>query len=239
MKKRKLIYVNANHETHEFIYTGIEFCEFVKYLQSPMENILLLKSNYIGNNFSNNFELAEGLREIETLAKANIYNCGNFCFVDYTQPGDIDNLSDAEIAEILYLAHLYKPLKSPFYKVLNNRFAYLAHDDGFFCKLYCQNSDDFLDILDGKIVELTKAIAKRSIQNLSRSLKKDLLRFAGDGMLLDLEDLEMNDDEILINIYIIGKHGDMDKVFNERQSFKENSLSQHCMKYKTDKWHLV
>jgi hypothetical protein len=40
MKKlRKRIYIKINPDNNEIIYSGIEFAEFIKYLEQPIENI--------------------------------------------------------------------------------------------------------------------------------------------------------------------------------------------------------
>lgn len=238
-KRRTMIYINFNPQNHEFIYTGIEFYEFVKYLQTPIKNILLIKANYMGNNFANNFELVEGLNEVEALAKEDVHGYGDFCFLDYAQVGEVDQLTDNQIAEILYMAHMYKPLKNPFFEILSNRFTYLAHDDGWFGKLYCRESNDFLDVLNGKIVDLTKGMTKIDVNALDINLIKNLLKFSENGMLIDFEELKVDDGEVSIKVYTIGKHNDMDRILNDCQKLKENSLNQKHMKYKADKWHLV
>jgi hypothetical protein len=46
---------------------------------------------------------------------------------------------DITMTEILYLPHFGKSLITPFFNRINNNFVYLAHDDGWFCKLYCND----------------------------------------------------------------------------------------------------
>jgi len=238
-KKRTLIYVNADIQNHEFIYTGIEFYEFVSFLQNPIKNILLLKANYMGNNYQKNFELVEGTENVKLLTKEDVHSYGDFCFVDYSNCENVNRLTDDQIAEVLYMAHMYKPLKSPFFDTLDNRFSYLAHDDGWFCKLYCRKVGDFLDVLNGKIVSLTTSITKKDVNNLDTDIQKELLQLAEKGLLLDFEELKSDNDELSVNVYFVGKYEDMNKVLNSRKELKENALIQKCIKYQAEKWYLV
>lgn len=140
MKRETIIYINSDIQNHEFIYTGIVFSEFIAYIENPIQNLLLLKANYLKENIVHNFEIVEGLAAINRFANEDIYDYGDFCFVDF-EDGTLDNLSSQQIAELLYLAHMFTPLKSPYFESLHNRFAYLAHDDGFFGKIYCRKRD--------------------------------------------------------------------------------------------------
>lgn len=142
MGERTQIYLKANLSKNEFICSGIEFKEFVRFLSFPIENIILLKTDYPGNAYAHCFELLEGRASIEALTKENIYNYGDFCFVDYETAGIVAQLNDGEIAELLFTAHMFRPLKFTFFEKLNNRFIYLAHDDGFYCKLFMRNGID-------------------------------------------------------------------------------------------------
>jgi hypothetical protein len=192
----------------------------------------------MGNNYVNNFELVEGEEDINLLKKEDIYNYGDFCFADYSELGDVDKLKDEQIAELLYMAHMCRALRNPFIDVLSNRFVYLAHDDGFYCKLYCREVHDFFSVLNGKIVSLIKSITKSDAENLDISIQRELLQISEEGLLLDFEETKANDGEVSTKIYSIGKHTDMNKILNECQKLKETALIQKCIKYKDGKWYL-
>jgi hypothetical protein len=138
-KSRMQIYVNAALEENKAIYTGITFAEFIKYLPSPIENLMLLMGGssvlFVETESERGLELFEGRELVDKLTRENLYSLGNFCFTDYAHLGGTKYLSEEQIAELLYLSHMFKPLKLPFFEPLQNRFAYLAHDDGWYCKL--------------------------------------------------------------------------------------------------------
>lgn len=237
-KLENIIYVNANKEKHEYIYAGIKFMEFIEYLQRPLENIILLKANYIGNNFQKNFELLEGCEYINELANENIYNWGDFHFVDYSKKGNINNIKDKEISELLYLSHMHYPLDATFFKSLENNFVYLSHDDGFYCKLYSKNREYFSNILANKIRKCTEDKSGFMVKNISTRVQSLLLDMAESGILIDTNELNCYNNEAVLNVYLVGKYFDMDEIFNNYGKLKSGSIKIIQLIYVKDKWDL-
>lgn len=242
MKRRTLIYINVNFENHQLIYSGIEFAEFITYLTKPIENIMTITGGsdviLTESKDERGLELFEGYDIIQKLTRENVHSLGNFCFVDYIAPHKTNELREEQIAELLYLGHMFKPLYSPFFNELQNRFAYLSHDDGFFCKLYYRNLEDFLDVINGKIVSLTKSLTKKDINDIDIYTLKNLLQIAETGLLLDFGEAGANNNEFFVNAYSIGKRTNIDEIINGRKKLKENALNQKCLKYKLEKWSL-
>jgi hypothetical protein len=166
----------------------------------------------------------EGYHEIERLAKEDVYNYGDFCFVDYETPQSVINLRDEQIAELLYLGHLHKPLHSAFSKALRNRFAYIAHDDGWFCKLYCQNPLDFGVVLCKKI--LTGFTTANQLCPSDDTIIS-ILHLAEGGLLIDLDEMFLQRN--FVNLYSVGLYSDMDFVLNTFQELKHNASQVTCL----------
>lgn len=237
-KIKKIIYVNANAKKHEYIYTGIKFSEFIEYLQNPIDNIILLKANYMGNNFQKNFELVEGCEHINKLSSENIYNWGDFCFVDYSQKGSINNMADKEISELLYLAHMHYPLYTPFFKSLENNFVYLSHDDGFYCKLYCKNRSDLSNIVVNKIQKYIEIEFNCITEKIDNKIQNSLFDIAENGLLIDIDELKVNDNKKILNIYSIGKYLDMNEILNNYKTLKSEAIEVIKLIYVKGKWNL-
>ena len=122
------VYIHSNGD-NEFLCSGIGFHEFNAYLVPKLQNIMLLKGDYLGNNCIHNFELFEGQSSIAQLAIKSQNHLGDFHFIDYSKTGDIAALIAEDIKDILYLSHMHQPANSPFFEALENRFVYLSHDD--------------------------------------------------------------------------------------------------------------
>ena len=223
-KKRTIVYMIANPEDSEVVYSGIDFSEFIRYLPHAIDNLMLITggSNVIltESRFERGLEVIEGSMLIEKLSYEELYRLGNFCFIDYSSRGKISNLHDEEIAELLYLGHMFKPLKSPFFDVLQNRFVYLAHDDGFYCKLYCRDSDDITSVLLGKITAEITPI-KIEYSNIVDKMK----HLSTSGILIDLEDTKDKGGYNELKIFTIGKYEDIDSILNNLQYIKQNAIN--------------
>jgi hypothetical protein len=152
---RDAFYIDANFNENYFIYYGMEFREFVRYSPIGPDNILVTDGNYVTNNFNRSWlmETANGKEEIMELSKEDIYGRGNFHWLDYNNQEDLNSCTPEEKAEVLYLSHFGRPLRSPFFDRINNRFVYLAHDDGWLCKLYCRDMSVFKEVMSNKIID--------------------------------------------------------------------------------------
>ena len=236
LKYRTKVYINANLDKNEIIFSGIEFREVIQYLHPPLNNLLLMKGDYIGDDCKHNFEMIEGAESIKQLAKDNIYGYGDFCFVDFNQVSDVENLTDLDISELLFLSHMYRPIKTAFFERLNNRFAYLAHDDGWYCKIYCNNFKEFLPIYMGKITNFIKRKVRKKICDIDENLQRLLFAFAENGVLIDLDDTELDEGLYIIHLYVVGKYIDMNEVLNNLNALKANASQHIKLCYKESIW---
>ena len=225
MKKgRSLLYINSDYRNCDFIFSGINFNEFLRFTDKKIDNLILLHNGLSpeteGNNFERCFELYEGQEHISELAKNDIYDLGDFCFIDYESIGYPKKLSEEQIAELLYLGHRFMPLKSPFFRELNNKFAYLSHDDGFFCRLFCRERDEFTRIAVKKIIDTVKERLNTVIAFQDHGLIAD---FSENGLLIDFDELYANGKNTILNLYSIGKYTDMNDVINNKDKLKLNA----------------
>lgn len=233
-KERKSLYLKADLQKNEFIYSGIKFKEFVKYSSYIIENMILLKANYAGDKYECGFELLESRKSVEMLAKEDIYSYGDFCFVDYATSGIVAQLNDEEIAELLFAAHMFRPLKSMFFEKLNNQLLYLAHDDGFFCKVYMRNGIDLVTILCNKITDYVYQKYKIVCLNIPETLKQIILSKATKGICLDLGDIKKGN--FVIRFYIIGTVSNIDDLLNNFQIIKNKDIEWMDLIYQDGSW---
>ena len=233
------IYVKAFPENNELIYTGIEFAEFMRFLTQPIENIMIITGGCvcigIDTRFERKLELFEGPALVEKLTQENVHSFGNFCFVDYVSPDKTSQISEQQIAELLYMGFMFQPLHSPFFEPLQNRFAYLAHDDGWFCRLYCRSLCDFMTVLCKKI------ISPKPVQNIAEpteQIKESMLELATDGLLIDLGELSCKSHSAEVKLYTVGEYSDMDEILNYFQNIKDSASRTYTLSCNKNGWHI-
>ena len=115
-KLRDVFYINANPLINEFVYYGLEFKEFIKFIPKVefLKNILLIDAEYYGTNFSEKYKFTiVDENEIDELLSDDIYGYGNFTWVDVNDKNSIEKLEPAEVAELLYLGYMLKPVTTP------------------------------------------------------------------------------------------------------------------------------
>ncbi|PLR95551.1 hypothetical protein [Bacillus sp. T33-2] len=230
---RDLIYVHVNERDQYVISCGIEFFEFAKSLSDSLNHLLLLKHNFDEGEF-NRHTLHSFVPEdrIGKLIDEDVNSYGDFCWIDFEETEGLNVLTGQEIAEILYLGHIKHHLKLPFYNQLGNRFAYLAHDDGWFNKTYYRNLNDFYRMLghvvSGKlgVLKPEKTVLgikkKRAYPTVGKEILKSLSAALKEGAVFSFKNITQNRSRIEIPIWVIGDFSNMDDMYDEFQQAKKN-----------------
>lgn len=209
---RDLIYVNGNDFDSKCFYSyGIEFYEFMSCVHNRPENLILLKHNFDNAQWNphSRFDYVTS-QEISELIDDNVYGYGDFCWVDFNNEEDLDKLTKLQIAELLYFGHLAKPL----HDIPKVRFAYYAHDDGWFNKLYVTMLEDYEMILSRTITSKLHKLTRRSIVDIPNDITGVLLESTKEGLFIDLSNIKKSKSEIKIPITAVGHYTDMDKVYD-------------------------
>ncbi|MDP4086419.1 MAG: hypothetical protein Q8934_17675 [Bacillota bacterium] len=223
---RDLIYIHLN-QTEQFVMSyGIEFDEFAKALSGSLNHLLLLKHRFDDTEF-NMHTLLEYCPDIKVakLAEEDVYEYGDFCWIDFVEEEGLNELTGQEIAELLYLGHLKQHLRVPFYNKLENRFVYLAHDDGWFNKIYYRSFKDFFHMLSISIsdklgeLKLEKTLLgirkKRTYPPVNKEILLSLTPFIKEGICISLKDADHQRGRVEIPIWVIGDFANMDDMYEE------------------------
>lgn len=234
---RDILYINAFPESNEVVYYGMQLKEFIKFAPVELNQLLLIEAEYFGAGFRSKtkFEIVEK-DDMNDFLNENIYGYGDFCWVDFNQRENVENLEPIEIAELLYLGHMFKPVKSPFFDKIQNRYAYLAHDDGWFCRLYCKQYSDFQEVIANKIIDMAATSKRKKIYPISEDLKEKLLNIAEDGLLIDFSNAIKVNKTIEIPIYLIGKFLNMDDMYNDLERHISHSKYSARLVHRNKKW---
>jgi hypothetical protein len=232
MKTKDVIYMIYNDNEQSVTSMGIEFIDFVSSLTIELNNVLLLESGYAGEDFHYGLRLEFVKKEhLSELYRDDVYSYGDFCWVDFDDVGSLDDIEPQEKAELLYLGHYKKPLGSPFFNKLNNKFVYLAHDDGWYNKVFHSDKNDYIDVMRQLIPNRIKSY-KKNMQPLSQEVGEQLLLMANDGILIDLYRTIKLRNGVEIPFNVIGKMMDFDDVYNNMDRHKAKAKSEYWLVYK-------
>ncbi|MGE8207090.1 hypothetical protein ACQKP0_21535 [Heyndrickxia sp. NPDC080065] len=230
---RGVIYAHMNVVDQYVLSYGIEFHEFY-HAFSDLPNLLLLRHQFDDGNF-NLHTLLEYVdsESMPKLSEDDVYEYGDFCWVDFEDEEALNRLDGQEIAELLYLSHLKTHLRLPFYRKLNNRFVYLSHDDGWFNKTYYRSFDDFYKTLgvsiSSKLNEKGEKTffglkKKKEIPSIPIEILYPFIEDMKEGMIISIERAIHTRASVEIPIWIIGDYYDMDEMYEEYEGLYNRPL---------------
>lgn len=140
MKNNWFVYIKIDTNNRKVKSSGIKFNEFIKGIKDKTKNILILSGDSIYSELNTDLNLeyinGKGLIEFYT---ENVYSFGDFHWVDFEEEENLNNIDKLDLAKILYLNH--KGI--PFDTFINNKYAYIAHDDDYIVNVYVKNIEDY------------------------------------------------------------------------------------------------
>jgi hypothetical protein len=229
---KDIIYVHQNADQQFVVSYGIHFNEFVMNAHHPLQNLLLIKHQYEhgGFNIHTHMEYVEQ-GDMKKLMNDHVQTYGDFCWIDFEEEVGVDELNGQEIAELLYMGHIKQPLNLPFYSKLNNRFAYLTHDDGWFNKVFYRDFEDFYHLLGETITSKMKTSkAGKGLFGMKKekdfpAIGKDVIRSLRDklkeGVVISLEKAILARGKIEIPFWVMGDYFDMDEMGEDYKQIRK------------------
>lgn len=181
------------------------------------------------------------------LVDDEVYNYGDFCWIDFEEVDGLNELPGQALAELLYLGHVKEHLKLPFYSYLGNRYVYLAHDDGWFNKTYYRDLSDFYHLLSKVIsMKLEYTMPEKNIFGFKRKriypevdmhLILSLKALMKEGMVLSLKGMTQNRFRLELPMWVIGDYANMDDMYEEyEKSVKRPCEAKLIFDKKTREW---
>lgn len=161
------------------------------------------------------FDPAHGLEYIPAgnmaqYVKSDVHGYGDFSWVDFAEVDSLENIAQQELAELLYLAHMWKPLSSFCFSSLNNRYAYIAHDDDWAVRVYMKDVKNYKQVIEYKILKELKG-RKRSIAPIPEEIMEQLYGMFCEGAVLDFENSYLTG----VRVYLIGEIDNMDGIHDK------------------------
>lgn len=186
--------------------------------------------NYTSNNLPKNIlllEFSEGIGELDPhtgfriiRGTANVKQYLDRLFkgekipakwIDFESLDLLRELTPVEISELLYIAHAYTHLYSPFYYKLQNNFIYLTMGDNF-KKVYYRKLEQFYSLLANHLTEnLEKKVngkktifqKPKKIEPLSYKTTLNLIPMLKEGIVFSFKQMTCEKEIYSIPIYLV------------------------------------
>lgn len=235
---KDIIYLFVNTVDHNTITSGISLRAFINALPNPPANLLLLKYQFEEAEVHLATQLSYvSLEQLNKLISSERHSHSEYCWIDFEDLFNLDTIEGQELAELLYLGHLKKHLKLPFYQTLNNRFVYLTDNDSWMNKVFYRNWQDFYIILSSVLsnklseMKLDKSIVgfwkKKNYPPIDTALLRQLNPLLTEGIVISYANINQTRGQIEIPIWIVGDFFNMDEmadVYEERSKNKPDGL---------------
>ena len=233
MKNKWFAYIKIFEDENCVQSSGITFNTFYNGICNKPHNILILKGYpddaIMSKKLGLEFIPAE---KVETFINDDVYNYGDFSWVDFENAEQLDELSDDKLAELLFFSHKAKPLKSNKIDGLGNKYAYYSHDDDWFVRVFVNDVKEYLSVIKYKILTELKG-RKRYIAPIPDDISKQIYDLAREGVVVDFEDSYTTG----VRLYKIGSVNNMDTIHALLDKNRRN-LNGLCLDYSTasKKW---
>ncbi len=150
--QRKYIYANLEKLDNLVFAYGIDQSDFVhgiKRLPANLVSLVGVDDNEHAVNAHTGLNVINDENEIRRYLLQS--HALPVKWLDYDEVGDLDFLTATEIAELLYLGHMDRPIRSPFNYKLRNHYVFLEQRNGGI-KVYFYYISAFSHILSAAIV---------------------------------------------------------------------------------------
>lgn len=249
---RDIIYIHLQVSERFALLSGMSFREFGHSTALPLRNLLLLKHRYEEGEFNLN-TLLEYVPEdrVREILKEDVDEYGDFCWLDFEEESGLDELDGQEIAELLFLGHSKNHLRPPFSRKLKNQYVYLAHDDGWFNKLYYRTLDSYFHLIGNLLPLKLESLKmertwlgfrkKSEIPKVPEEILASLTPLMTEGLIISFTKAQQTRQKIEIPGWVIGDYINMDDMM---EGYKEISTDHHphiqiSYHRKTKEWSII
>ncbi|WP_335872346.1 hypothetical protein [Bacillus sp. 2205SS5-2] len=242
------LYVHTKSAEKYAVTSGINFSEFAATIPTDLQHILLLQHQveFPSFHFSTHFDYL--MKEDFPLLFQESDKRMDFSWIDFEDLVGLDELSGEEVAELLYLSHMKKPLHGPFFNRLNNHYMYLSYHEGLITQTYYRDFNDFYSMLSGVVVN--KLFAQKSEKKLfsKKSVEVapipiDLLKLIeerlNEGVVFSILNSTVSRGKVQIPFWTIGDYQDMNEMRDEYVKLAKQDPSGMLLYDRREKeWHL-
>lgn len=203
-------YISIDIKINIITTSGISWNEFYCGIIEKPKGILIVKGLPLEAEFCKklSFEYISPA-QIPAFSQSNVYDFGDFQWIDFEDVSNLANVSDTELAEILFTFHKGKPLKS--YKIdsLQNHYVYISHDDDWFVKIHMDHLEKYKQVINYKICKELKG-RKQDIHPIQENVMEQLFSMFQKGAVIDFEKKTASS----VTIYQLEEINSMDDIYD-------------------------
>jgi|GEM_PF-475204 len=204
MTNKNFAYIKLDRQAGCVVSSGVSWEEFYTGIEHKPANLLLLSGGGSFEAYHQELQLDYLIGgDPEKYVKAVEHAFGNFVWVDFEDLADLDNITNQELAELLYFNHRSEPLYGFHFDRLCNRYAYYSHDDEWSVRVYMENLEDYRPVVMHKLMKEFKG-RKRSIAPLPAEIITRLMDMFEQGAAVDFDEITVTDTDTSVWVYPIG-----------------------------------
>jgi hypothetical protein len=228
------IYIKTDGACNLVHTSGVVFRDFFRGVGLGDRGFLILAGFPSECHFSMDLLLEYVSKDqTEALAAENVYNYGDFCWVDFEKEEQLSSVTKEELAEMLYMSHMKKPLHSFKIGSLNNRFAYLCHDDGWWNNVYMEDISEYKSVLKYILMKELKG-RKRAINEPDSELMDTIFEMCSEGLVIDFEKKTGDG----VNLFCVGDISTMDELENRIDRYRNKNCQSILYNSRRKTWEL-
>lgn len=235
-------YIRIEEEGGFVFSSGVNFATFWAGIHRKPHNLLLLQGWPQDGNYHQKIGLQYILEEsLPSFLQEDVYQYGDFSWVDFESVEALEALADEELAELLFAAHSRRPMGSAQLKGLQNRYLYLCHDDDYWVKLYMPERTDYKPVLEAKIRHELMG-HKRTMAPIPAEILDALYEFFKTGGVFDFENASVSSTFSGVRIFpLTGMGFNPDEIHRGLDRKRSIASIGYYLSYhpKTKKWQLL
>ncbi|WP_165444490.1 hypothetical protein [Lactiplantibacillus mudanjiangensis] len=246
--QRRYIYANLEKIDNLVFAYGIDQSDFVhgiKRLPDNLVSLVGLDDEQHAVNAHTGLNVINDENDIRRFLLQS--HPGQVKWMDYDEVGDLDFLTATEIAELLYLGHMNRPIRSPFNYKLRNHYVFLEQRNGGI-KFYFYYISAFTHILNAAIIRHTLA-AYRSRRMFMRSIRvprvpekilKQLVQLMPDGLFIYFDQSMVRQRQLLVPVHTEVNNDEIEVFDPARSESRQRTHNVATLKFNlvTSVWEL-
>ena len=235
-----LLYLYEDAENHRLTMSGVTFADFIVSIDSKRPLLVsgaAFKS--AKQSLRTSFHYVEG-HEVEQFVQSGEVERFPLSAIDIRSSHSLDTLTDAEIAELLFIMHMKRGMPSPFTSSVENEMVYFSETPGVQANVYLKDWSRIEQIL----TFLIQRKMRRELRLLSSPLTAEIIinlrHLLSEGILMDFANAKQSvfTRNISIPVYAAGRYEDMTVLKEDLDSKKESIVKRGELVHRKKNWSL-